>query len=76
MKKVYEKPQIYMERFELSQSIASCYYNYDNSFNTPSTCAATELGYGYVVFQGADGCTVINEDYCYEPSTGGNTFNS
>ena len=24
MKKVYEKPQVYMERFELSQNIALC----------------------------------------------------
>lgn len=26
MKKVYEKPQVYMERFELSQNIALCDY--------------------------------------------------
>ena len=26
MKKVYEKPQVYMERFELSQNVAVCDY--------------------------------------------------
>lgn len=76
MKKVYEKPRIYMERFEVSQSIASCYYNYNNTSSDPSTCYAIEPDFDKEVFQGAAGCTVINEDYCYEPSTGGNTFNS
>lgn len=75
MKKVYEKPQIYMERFELSQSIASCYYNYHGTHSDPSNCTAEEIGFGYTVFRDAVGCTLI-EDYCYEPSTGGNTFNS
>lgn len=75
MKKVYEKPQIYMERFELSQSIASCYYNYNNNYNNPDSCTASEPDWGYTVFQGAVGCTLI-ENYCYEAGTGGNTFNS
>ena len=29
MKKVYEKPQVYMERFELSQNVAVCDYKLD-----------------------------------------------
>lgn len=75
MKKVYEKPQIYMERFELSQSIASCFYNYQGTLSDPTSCTAIEPDFGYTVFHGASNCTVI-EDYCYEPSTNGNTFNS
>ena len=29
MKKVYEKPQVYMERFELSQNVAICDYQFN-----------------------------------------------
>lgn len=76
MKKVYEKPQIYMERFELSQSIASCYYNFNRSSNDPNTCTATEGDYGYTVFLNEGICTNIEDDYCYEGAAGTNTFNS
>lgn len=37
MKKVYEKPQIYMERIELSQNIALCDYQLEQG--DPNSCA-------------------------------------
>ena len=76
MKKVYEKPQIYMERFELSQSIASCYFNFGNSSNDPNSCQATEGSWGLAVFANNKVCENIEENYCYENATGANTFNS
>ena len=36
MKKVYEKPQVYMERFELSQNIALCDYRLGSG--NPQSC--------------------------------------
>ena len=39
MKKVYEKPQVYMERFELSQNIALC--DYQLGSGSPQSCNIT-----------------------------------
>lgn len=36
MKKVYEKPQVYMERFELSQNVAVC--DYKLASGDPNSC--------------------------------------
>ena len=36
MKKVYEKPQVYMERFELSQNVAVC--DYKLGLGDPNSC--------------------------------------
>ena len=40
MKKVYEKPQVYMERFELSQNIALC--DYQLASNSIESCRIAE----------------------------------
>lgn len=74
MKKVYEKPQIYMERFELSQSIAACATKMNSG--SPETCTGTAWDFdGITVFLEGVGCTVP-EGYCYEPSANGNIFMS
>ena len=43
MKKVYEKPQVYMERFELSQNVAVCDYQFNGK--DINTCKITEDRY-------------------------------
>lgn len=76
MKKVYEKPQIYMERFELSQSIASCTVKMNSGDTSQCNGSVYTPDYGDVpVFQESIGCT-MPEYYCYEPSANGNIFTS
>lgn len=62
MKKIYEKPQVYMERFELAEHIAGCSFTQDENgkFN------------GYVdgeyienAFIGQPECSVPLGTYCY-----------
>lgn len=73
MKKVYEKPQIYMERFELSQNIASCYYVLD--YTDVNSCQAYDYDFDKNVF--SQGCqNPPPQGYCWEPGTNGSTFNS
>lgn len=82
--KVYEKPRICIERFELSQHIAACAWDMTNQ-SSEATCEATadtswNLPAGLTMFTEAPRCNVtpdIFEDYCYTSSTeGSNLFNS
>lgn len=82
--KVYEKPRAYIERFELSQHIASCAWDMTNQ-SDKSQCSAssdTEWGMpgGLVMFTEAPRCNVtpdIFEDFCYTVSDEhNNLFNS
>lgn len=43
MKKVYEKPQVCIEKFELNQHIASCEWNMEGN-QDPSNCYAVQNG--------------------------------
>lgn len=74
MKKVYEKPQVYMERFELAEHIAGCSVTWNSdhkSAGDPKTCEAiVDLGDGYIVphaFFDASVCcdSGVMEAYCY-----------
>ena len=47
MKKVYEKPQVYMERFELAEHIAGC--SLDINGNDEYTCSGTGTINGNVI---------------------------
>ena len=73
MKKVYEKPQVYMERFELAEHIAGCSLtmNQANEF----VCIGKDFnGTGTNVFASTDICNetngaIIAEGYCYTNSS-------
>lgn len=68
MKKVYEKPQVYMERFELAEHIAACglKINHDDGYS----CSVVDdrEGYGMVgaFATGTEACKNYPvESYCY-----------
>lgn len=71
MKKKYEKPQVYMEKFELAEHIAGCSLTINSA--DPTNCA----GEGYVQDEYLDSwflekntsCTVSLEGYCYTNSS-------
>ena len=82
--KKYEKPRVYIERFELSQHIAACAWDMSN-YQSAGDCTATadpSFGYpdGTIAFAGTN-CTDAGgmdiEDYCYTNGNEGiNIFNS
>lgn len=67
MKKVYEKPQVYMERFELAEHIAGC--SLDINGNDEYTCSGTGTINGNVIpnifLNEEAGCETTIEGYCY-----------
>lgn len=79
--KVYEKPRVYIERFELSQHIAACAWDMSNSKNI-NECSATvdpSCGYpdGVNMFTGENSLCNLTEAYCYtNGNTNVNIFNS
>lgn len=87
MKKKYEKPQVRMERFALSQHIAKCDWDFDGALSAAS-CHADNNSFdgveGWALFaEQANGCTEIldlkdYEDYCVfaGETAWGATFNS
>ena len=66
MKKSYEKPKVYMERFELAEHIAQC--GITVSFNPNGECSVEMTSpdgeYTYQAFLGGP-CAVYPEDICY-----------
>lgn len=81
--KVYVKPEIRIERFELSKHIAACAF--DVTFNNFETCVAigdAEFNWGgFVLFTETNtSCSTPKdfvEDFCYTNGKEGlNTFNS
>ena len=74
MKKVYEKPQVYMERFELSQSIAACDYKLNAGNIAECNIEADRYVDDYGDFTGgftADGhCSKDVSVYCYTDGSG------
>ena len=83
MMKKYEKPQIYIEKFELSQHIAACAWDMSNHDNVQTCSAVSDSNitgiFGVVAFNdGVDVCINGELDvYCYTTdSEGWNIFNS
>ena len=81
MKKVYEKPRVLVENFEVSQYIASCAVIV-NSGDTMSCSADYEVGNDVVLklFAAAGTCEVLAESFCTYNMSGndnsGPVFNS
>lgn len=81
--KKYVKPEIYIEKYEMTQQIASCDYDSNNTADDTS-CRFTginkDFGVEMTIFQGncAEEGGVFAESYCYHGSSGGyySIFNS
>ena len=70
MKKVYEKPQVYMERFELAEHIAGCSLTMNQATEFDCTGSGTIDGIQMNVFVADNICNEDNkaakaEGYCY-----------
>lgn len=74
MKKTYEKPRAYLERFELAEHIAGCNLELQNA--SALVCSATGTigsvtipsGSGSAWFVDSEVCGITVEDYCYTNS--------
>ena len=71
MKKIYEKPQVYMERFELAEHIAGCSLTLQNADVASCTAIGTIAGDESQNFfiSGNGACSVPVEAYCETNST-------
>lgn len=89
MKKSYQKPHIYVEEFELAQSIAvNCDYSSSSTTGHPTHASATVCGWyvsdGLVYFTAEPACTEIadpgdfnDDNMCYNaPIAGSQIFAS
>lgn len=80
--KAYVKPELFYEDMQLSQSIARCDWNYDNTLTSPNDCTASMDGLDNVVIFTNTNCVVeanqVGPDsYCITNGTSGqSTFNS
>ncbi len=82
--KVYAKPRIYIERFELSQHIAACAWDMSNKSDANECTAESDADWGIfgglTMFTDTSKCNVtpnVFEDFCYTTGTeGNNLFNS
>lgn len=79
MKKKYEKPQIYIEKFELAQHIATCDFKLNNtdvhSCEAPSESLGMEESVLFI--KSNTDCKIEFEGYCYtNGSMGTATFTS
>lgn len=81
MKKVYKRPQVYIERMELSAHIASCTWDYQNDTN-PENCYALGKIEGadnleVALFTTANANCIVDSAYCdFTPDGVSATFNS
>lgn len=64
MKKVYEKPQVYMERFELAEHIAGCNFTFDNESGHFNGYVDGEYIENAFISQ-TEGCGTPLGSYCY-----------
>ena len=82
MKKTYMKPDIYVESFSLTQSIAYGCTAQKNGFGTPSssdpnTCGWDVNGITYFAYGVNPGCTAGEFEYvCYNAPNGNVMFGS
>lgn len=68
MMKKYEKPQILIEKFEVSQHIADCFWTMNSDANGSCTGDANDQGMPAILFSDVQGCDVpyeFGEDMCY-----------
>lgn len=80
--KVYVKPDLFYESFELSHHIASCSVDDDDTKKMTNATNGTNCTYtlitGDVLFlESNDSCTTKNsvfEGYCYQTGTDGTSF--
>lgn len=71
--KKYEKPQIIIECFELSQNVADCTWNMNHAPDGQCTGDGSDKGLPILFNQGLD-CVVYEnniEDYCYTVAMSG-----
>lgn len=78
--KKYVKPELIFERFEMSQQIAACDYDSNNT-SSDNSCRFTginkDFGVEMSIFMTTGICDVVAESYCYHNSSGGyGIFNS
>lgn len=71
MKKKYEKPQVYMEKFELAEHIAGCHLTLVTK--NPNECQAggtvdDEYAESWFV-EANNNCKTVAEGYCYTNSS-------
>lgn len=71
MKKKYEKPLIYMEKFELAEHIAGCSLTINNTDVVVCTAEGTigDLPSEAWFVPGNTLCAIEVEDYCYTNSS-------
>lgn len=80
--KKYVKPELTFESFEVSQQIAACDFDSNNTLSSVTDCVFTGVnevtGTVVNIFQTTSTCEVIAESYCEHASAGGmfNIFNS
>ena len=69
MKKTYEKPQIYMERFELAEHIAGCSLEWNQEDEGVCNLVGEISGVGQIVLftigATTKPCDAIGSSYCY-----------
>ncbi len=71
MKKLYEKPQVYMERFELAEHIAGCSLIMNSGSETTCNASGTINGNPVFLFLDESICTdqeghfIDSQAYCY-----------
>ena len=79
--KKYVKPELFYERFELSQQIAACDYDSKGTLSDES-CSFEgmnkDFGVSMKIFLTQDTCDVIADSYCYHNANSGafGIFNS
>ena len=73
MKKVYEKPYVYVETFEVSQHIASCEFNIRGAQSAEECYAGGEDTGNTKLFVTSGVCDVFVEDYCNYNAADSNT---
>lgn len=76
--KKYVKPELFFESFELSQQIAACQYDSNNTHSDIYNCEfvgdSTSPFPGVKIFLTEDVCTVEAQSYC-EHNGSGTSFN-
>ena len=78
--KKYVKPELIFESFEMSQQIAACDYDSNNT-SSDEGCRFTginkDFGVEMSIFMTQGVCDIVAESYCYHNSSGGyGIFNS
>lgn len=79
--KKYVKPELFFESFELSQQIAACDYDSNNTSNDEQcrfTGVNKDFGVEMAIFLSTPTCDIVAESYCYHNASSGmfGIFNS